>query len=97
WFLLFERDIQYIVYEIEGGPTMLLKENRDEYNNLIQSVIVTTIDFDRYGNNKGDHDSVPPLDEGDGNLHTDVPLQRNNAILIEKNMILYAMGHEELI
>jgi len=96
WFLLFERDIQYIVYEIEGGPTMLVKENRDEYNNLIQSVIITTIDFDRYGNNFGDHngDTVP---ETEGDLHTDVPLQRNNAILIEKNMILYAMGHEELI
>jgi hypothetical protein len=76
---------------------MLVKENRDEYNNLIQSVIITTIDFDRYGNNKGYHDGDLILDEKDGDLHWDVPLQRNNAILIEKNMILYAMGHEELI
>ena len=87
---------QYIVYEIQGGPTMLIKENRDEYNNLIQSVIVTTIDLDRYGNNWDDHngDGNPEID---GDLHTDVPTQKANANLIEKNMILYAMGHEELI
>ena len=76
---------------------MLIKENRDEYNNLIQSVIVTTIDLDRYGNNLGDHDGDGNPDETDGDLHTDVPGQKANANLIEKNMILYAMGHEELI
>ena len=96
-FLFITYSIEYIVYEIQGGPTMLIKENRDEYNNLVQSVIVTTIDFDRYGNNLGDHDGDGNPDETDGDLHTDVPEQKANAHLIEKNMILYAMGHEELI
>ncbi len=88
---------EYIVYEIQGGPTMLIKENRDEYNEMVQNVILTTIDFDRYGNNYGQHDGDSTTLETDGNFHTDVPGQRSNAIEIEKNMVLYAIGHEELI
>ncbi|RLB32507.1 MAG: hypothetical protein DRH12_19435, partial [Deltaproteobacteria bacterium] len=64
---------------------------RDEYNDMIQCVIITAMDFDRYNNTAaGDPQAPVAHSDLDGNI-------RSSAKTVEKNMILYAIGHEELI
>ena len=70
-----------------GGPILLIKENRDTFDNLTSAVIVTTADLDRYKNNR----------QADGqNMHTGEAYE-NFARNLEENIIVWACGHELLI
>ena len=83
------------IYDMYGGPTMLLKERRDEYGELINSVLVTSLDLDRYGNNYGDHDGDGD-NESEGNVHGTKPFV-DTAKVLETNIIIWALGYEEVI
>ena len=84
------------IYDMYGGPTMLLKERRDEYGELINSVLVTSLDLDRYGNNYGQHDGNLGDYETDGNVHGTKDFV-DTAKILETNIIIWALGYEEVI
>jgi len=89
------RESRLTIYDMFGGPTMLLKERRDEYGELINSVLVTSLDLDRYGNNYGDHDRDGD-NESEGNVHGTKDFV-DTAKILETNIIIWALGYEEVI
>jgi len=95
WGGMYRRETRVTIYDMYGGPTMLLKERRDEYGELINSVLVTSLDLDRYGNNYGDHDGDGD-NESEGNVHGTKPFV-DTAKVLETNIIIWALGYEEVI
>lgn len=78
---------EIFVPQVPGGPVLLASERRNIFNNLEASIVVTTLDLDRYKNNR----------DGRGtNMHSGefyVDLARE----LQQNIIIYACGHEILI
>ncbi len=73
--------------QANGGPVLLIKERRNSFNNLEGSVVVTTMDLDRYKNNTNPNGQNFHQDEVYGDL------ARN----LESNIIIWACGHELLL
>lgn len=70
-----------------GGPVLLIKERRNIYNSLEAAAIVTTLDLDRYKNNRNSMGS---------NRHPN-EVYSGDARRLQQNIIVYACGHEILI
>lgn len=76
-----------LVPQANGGPVLLIKERRNSFNNLESCVVATTMDLDRYKNNRNLNGQ---------NFHqTEIygDLARN----LEENIIVWACGHELLL
>jgi hypothetical protein len=131
-------NLGYSYQLIEPGPSMLIKERRDIDDNLIASMLITTYDLDRYGNNRCEYNGTPDIQPGEekiGDTHSEVYWDLNNngsytygeddnengmldlgednngngrldygeeqwrsyAHRLERNIVLWALGHEELV
>jgi hypothetical protein len=77
-----------LVPQAPGGPVLLIKERRNIFNNLESTIIATTLDLDRYKNNRN-------VTYGK-NMHLDEAYS-SDARKLEQNIIVYACGHEILI
>jgi len=70
-----------------GGPVLLIKERRNIYNSLEATAIVTSLDLDRYKNNRNSMGL---------NMHPN-EVYSGDARRLQQNIIVYACGHEILI
>ena len=70
-----------------GGPVLMIKERRNIFNSIEAAVIVTSLDLDRYKNNRNAMGS---------NRHPN-ELYSGDARKLQQNIIVYACGHEILI
>lgn len=70
-----------------GGPVLLVKERRNIFNSLEAAAIVTSLDLDRYKNNRNSMGL---------NMHPN-EVYSGDARRLQQNIIVYACGHELLI
>ncbi|KYC46029.1 MAG: hypothetical protein APG12_00304 [Candidatus Methanofastidiosum methylothiophilum] len=75
------------VPQATGGPVLMVKERRNIFNNLESAIIVTTLDLDRYKNNRTSMGT---------NMHPN-EVYVTDARKLQQNIIVYACGHEILI
>ncbi|HOI76374.1 MAG TPA: hypothetical protein PLI06_02025 [Methanofastidiosum sp.] len=71
-----------------GGPVLLVKERRNIFNSLESTIVVTTLDLDRYKNNRNATYGK--------NMHPN-EVYSGDARRLQQNIIVYACGHELLI
>ncbi|MCC7571769.1 MAG: hypothetical protein KO464_00070 [Candidatus Methanofastidiosum sp.] len=70
-----------------GGPVLLVKERRNIFNSIEATAIVTSLDLDRYKNNRNSMGL---------NMHPN-EVYSGDARRLQQNIIVYACGHEILI
>ncbi|NMC61474.1 MAG: hypothetical protein GYA51_19135, partial [Candidatus Methanofastidiosa archaeon] len=76
------------VPQANGGPVLLVKERRNIYDSLEACIVVTTMDLDRYKNNRN---TVNGKDMHPSEVYS------GSARDLEENIIVYACGHELII